>query len=92
MFFVRVFLFLMSRRADDSSFPDVASQSPPSDVGRRTASKPSMPTLTNVRAVQGGAEQDTFHQPVAQASAASEQDGVTREEMVKLFGSALRVR
>jgi len=82
----------MSRRADDCSFPDVASQSSPSDVGRRTSAKSNLKPLKNVRAEGARVAQIGDPQDVARDTAGAHQGGVTREEMVRLFGSALRVR
>ena len=82
VFFVRVFLFLMSRQADDIGPSTVIDTS---RSGGRRHRAPSMPQKTEP-SVQPS-------EPAAQEQAQSdESDAVTREQIVKLFGNALSVR
>lgn len=75
MFFVRVILFMMSRRADDAVVPSLAKPNHSSSDSRRTSTRHKSIEPTH-----------SLH------NADFDNDTVTREEMLKLFGGALRVR
>lgn len=79
MFFVRVILFFMSRKADEAHVPTLAVRS---EAVRSVAAWPDRkPSL----GYQGVVSKQTFNESY-------NEDPVTREEMTKLFGSALSVR
>lgn len=78
-------MFFMSRRADDDGFPDVAKPSKPSLVGHRASSSTPI-------AVPTGVEEDQPDPELEQFCITKNGKTVTREEMMRLFGGALRVR
>ncbi|MEQ6204116.1 hypothetical protein ABMC88_13785 [Sulfitobacter sp. HNIBRBA2951] len=75
----------MSRRADDDGFPDVARPSKPPRVRHRASSSAPTAVPTDIVEAQADPELEQIH-------ISKNGKTVTRDEMMQLFGSALRVR